>query len=173
MNDGKKKGVSRTNHVAKNILWAIINQAMMIALSLISRKIFLNVLGAELLGANSLFSDVISLFSFADLGFGTAVVFSLYKPIAENDQIKIKSLLQYYNTIYRYVIIVLIAIAIAFVPFLPNLKTTIPLGQLTFYYFLYQASCVLGYVCAYRETYVSACQKQRIITKFGILFSTI
>ena len=95
MNDGVKKGVSRTNHVAKNILWAIINQAMMIALSLISRKIFLNVLGAELLGANSLFSDVISLFSFADLGFGTAVVFSLYKPIAENDQIKIKSLLQY------------------------------------------------------------------------------
>ena len=133
MNDGVKKGVSRTNHVAKNILWAIINQAMMIALSLISRKIFLNVLGAELLGANSLFSDVISLFSFADLGFGTAVVFSLYKPIAENDQIKIKSLLQYYNTIYRYVIIVLIAIALAFVPFLPSLKTTIPLGQLTFY----------------------------------------
>ena len=129
MNDGVKKGVSRTNHVAKNILWAIINQAMMIALSLISRKIFLNVLGAELLGANSLFSDVISLFSFADLGFGTAVVFSLYKPIAENDQIKIKSLLQYYNTIYRYVIIVLIAIALAFVPFLPSLKTTIPLGQ--------------------------------------------
>ena len=42
MNDGVKKGVSRTNHVAKNILWAIINQAMMIALSLISRKIFLN-----------------------------------------------------------------------------------------------------------------------------------
>ena len=173
MSDGVKKGVSRTNHVAKNILWAIINQAMMIALSLISRKIFLNVLGAELLGANSLFSDVISLFSFADLGFGTAVVFSLYKPIAENDQVKIKSLLQYYNTIYRYVIIVLIAIAIAFVPFLPSLKTTIPLGQLTFYYFLYQASCVLGYVCAYRETYVSACQKQRTITKFGILFSTI
>lgn len=169
----RTKGLGRTENVTRNILWATINQFSTILLSLISRKIFLSILGAELLGANSLFADVFSLFSFADLGFGTAVVFSLYKPIAENDTDRIQSLLKYYRTIYRYVIIVLIAIGAAFIPFLPTLKTTIPLDQLTFYYILYQINCVIGYVCAYRETYIGACQQNRKISKFGILFTAL
>jgi len=170
-NSERNSATGRTKNVTINIAWVIINQIITILLSLISRKIFLDILGAELLGANSLFADVMSLFSFADLGFGTAVVFSLYKPIAEDDKDKIKSLLKYYRTIYRYVIVVLVAISIVFVPFLPLLNTTVPLEQLILYYFLYQLSCIIGYICVYRETYVSACQQQRIITKFGIIFS--
>lgn len=172
-NKEQKSAFSRTQNVSRNVIWAVINQLITIMLSLISRKIFLNILGAEFLGVNSLFADVMSLFSFADLGFGTAIVFSLYKPIADGNQERIKSLLKNYRTIYRYVIGVLVVIGIAFVPFLPHLNTTIPLNQLRLYYFLYQTSCIIGYVCAYRETYVSACQQQRTITKFGILFSVI
>lgn len=174
MKQDKKKRVdkvSRTQNVTRNIMWAFINQLTTIILSMVSRKVFLEVLGTELLGANSLFADVFSLFSFADLGFGTAVVFSLYKPIADGNYDKIKALLKYYRTIYRYVIGVLIIIGIAFIPFLPNLKTSIPIRELTFYYLLYQANCIIGYVCAYRETYISACQQQSTLTKFGILFS--
>ena len=48
----------------------------------IVRKVFLNQLGDELLSVNSLFSDIIGMMSIFELGIGTAIVFSLYKPFA-------------------------------------------------------------------------------------------
>ena len=92
---------SRSQNALLNTLWAVLCQFAIVVLGLFSRKVFLVQLGAELLGVNSLFSDVLMLFSFADLGFGTAIMFSMYKPIAENDTNKVGSLLLFYRTIYR------------------------------------------------------------------------
>ena len=87
---------SRSKNVALNAGWAIISQVVAVVLGLASRKIFLDHLGAELLGVNSLFTDVLALFSFADLGFGTAIMFSMYAPIANNDTSKVASYLLFF-----------------------------------------------------------------------------
>ena len=76
----KKEGINRSRNAALNAMWAVTSQLIIVVLGLISRKIFLGQLGAELLGINSLFSDVLMLFSFADLGFGTAIMFSSGTP---------------------------------------------------------------------------------------------
>lgn len=164
---------SRSKNVALNAGWAIISQVVAVVLGLASRKIFLDHLGAELLGVNSLFTDVLALFSFADLGFGTAIMFSMYAPIANNDTSKVASYLLFFKQIYRYVIAVVILISIAFIPFLSSLKTDIPIGDLRIYYLFFQIGNVLHYVWAYRESYVIARQEERILSMASMIYSVV
>lgn len=161
----------RVVNASLNTVWAIISQGVTVLLGLFSRKIFLDHLGAEYLGVNSLFSDVLMLFSFADLGFGTAILFSMFQPIAENDENKIKSLLLFYRDIYNYVIIALIFISIAFLPFLYTINTEIPFNDLIIFYGLFQINNIVAYFWAYRTSYVIACQKERVLTKISLFFS--
>ena len=164
---------SRTVNVALNTIWALASQMALVMLGIFSRKIFLDYLGIELLGVNSLFADVLVLFSFADLGFGAAIMFSMYKPIAEADDEKVSSLLLLYRTIYRYVIVVLIIMSLSFVPFLQYIKTGIPVGELTIYYIFFQITNIAEYVWAYRESYVIACQHERELTIANLLYGVI
>lgn len=79
---------SRTEYVKKNILYGYISTVISSVFSIITRTIFVYVLGAEYLGVSGLFSNVLGVLSFTELGIGSAIVFSLYKPIAENDNEK-------------------------------------------------------------------------------------
>lgn len=160
----------RVANASLNTAWAIASQGVIVFLNLFSRKIFLNYLGAELLGVSSLFADVLLLFSFADLGVGTAIMFTMYRPIAENDNNKIKSLLLFYRQIYNYVILVLILLSFAFVPFLYTIKSNIPIEELLIYYALFQFNNIVLYLWAYRESYVIACQRERYLTKINLYF---
>ncbi|MBE6288213.1 MAG: hypothetical protein E7099_08535 [Mediterranea massiliensis] len=162
---------SRTKNASLNTMWAMISQGVIVLLGLFSRKIFLDHLGAELLGVNSLFTDVLLLFSFADLGFGTAIMFSMYHPIAQNNTNKIQSLLVFYREVYNYVIVALLVISLLFIPFLFTINSTISIGNLLIYYLFFQANNIIQYVWAYRESYVVATQNERVLTKINMFFS--
>lgn len=165
--------MSRTENVKKNVFWVFFDQVILVILNLIGRKIFLDNLGEELLGVNSLFSDVLQLFSFADIGFGAAIFYYLYKPIAENDTEKIKSLLGYYRFIYRFVIFLLILVGVVFIPILPFLRTSLPIRQLLVYYLLFLLNNIISYFFIYREDYLRALQLQRKLSIVNACFSAI
>lgn len=165
------ENIGRAKNASLNTIWAIVSQGVIVILGLFSRKVFLNHLGAELLGVNSLFSDVLLLFSFADLGFGVAIMFSMYQPIAENNTRRVQSLLVFYREIYNYVIAALIVISLLFIPFLFTISSTIAISDLLIYYLFFQANNIIAYIWAYRESYVVASQNERIITKVNMLFS--
>ena len=76
---------SRTSNSMKNIRFGLINKLVTMLLNFISRRLFLQYIGIELLGINGLFAEVLGVLSLADLGFGTAMTYSFYKPVAEND----------------------------------------------------------------------------------------
>ena len=78
-------GTSRTKNSLLNMAASVSNQLLNLVLSFVSRTIFLQILGVGYLGINGLFSDVLSMLNMAELGFGTAMTFSMYKPLAEKD----------------------------------------------------------------------------------------
>lgn len=122
----------RTRHVFNNMFMSFLNQFTTLVLSFISRTIFINVLGVELLGVNGLFTDVLNLLSMADLGFNTAMVYSFYKPIAENNRIKISALVNFYRKVYSFIAITITTIGIAIMPFLHliiNTDKSIQIGR--------------------------------------------
>ena len=147
----------------------------MMMTSFVVRTVFIRCLSADYLGINGLYTDILNVLSLADLGFSTAMVFSLYKPLAENDQYKLAQLLQLYKRVYRIIGTVVLLIGLALVPFLDVLIKNAPdVEGLTLYYLLYLGNSVVSYwFFAYRNSILQADQKAYIVTGLQGLFTLI
>lgn len=163
----------RTKNVLLNSFWAIFSQIVLSIVNLLSNKIFLSYLGEELFGVNSLFTDLITIFSFADFGFGTAISFSLYEPIANNDIKRIREILRFYRKIIFAIAAVLLIIGGLYLPSLKYIKTNISLSELKLYYLIFIVNCVLEYLFAFRESYITARQEIRVLTIFNMIVFTL
>ena len=165
-------GESRTSNSIKNVLASIIYQLLNFVLSFISRSIFIQVLGVGYLGINGLFNDVLSMLNLAELGFGTAMTYSMYKPLAEKEYETLAGLTQFYKKVYRIIAVSIAVIGIMLVPFLHNivnLEQDIP--NLEIYYLLFLASNVASYLVTYKTTVMYADQKNYIFIKYTAYWS--
>lgn len=159
---------SRTKNSLLNMAASIGYQMLNLVLSFVSRTIFLQVLGVGYLGINGLFSDVLSMLNMAELGFGTAMTYSMYKPLAENDQDTLAGLTHFYKKVYRIIALTIAGIGVILVPFLPyliNLEQEIPHVEL--YYLLFLASNVASYFVVAKTTVLYADQKNHILIKYS------
>ena len=77
--------MGRVQKAAKNIFFGYISNFMILILGFWQRDVFIRVLGETLLGVNTLYADILSVLSLAELGVGTALNYSLYKPVAQRD----------------------------------------------------------------------------------------
>ncbi|MCR5657449.1 MAG: polysaccharide biosynthesis protein, partial [Butyrivibrio sp.] len=93
--------MGRVKLATKNIAFGYVGQMATALMSFILRHIFILKLTDTLLGVNSLYSNILSLLSMAELGIGTALNFSLYKPVADKNTEKIKSYMQMYRKAYH------------------------------------------------------------------------
>lgn len=168
---------SRTENSAMNFAASAASQIISIVLSLFSRTVFIKTLGEDYLGINGLFSNIITVLSLAELGIGTAIVYSMYAPIVQKDRKKIAALVNYYKTLYGSIAIIVTIIGLAIFPFLDffiNLDTEIP--NVKYYYLLFLAQTVSSYLIVYRSSILTADQKGYLITKntvIGNFLSTI
>ena len=96
----------------------LLNQLVNIFFQFLVRSVFLQYLGIELLGLNSTYASVISIFELAELGVQTAVLYNLYAPIHNNDIKKINMLINAFGHIYRFIGIVFIIASFITLPFL-------------------------------------------------------
>ena len=92
---------SRTTNTVKNIKYSTLNKVVTMFLSLIGRYIFLQILPIDYLGINGVFNDIFTMMSLADLGLSTAMAYSFYKPLANNDKDKITALVTLYRRLYN------------------------------------------------------------------------
>lgn len=165
---------SRTKKSAKNIAFKLMYQILTMALSLVSRTVFIHTFGKEFLGMNSLFSDIMSWLSMADLGFGVALAYSFYKPLAENDTEKIAALMSFYKTIYNVIAVAIAVIGLCMVPFLDVIiKPETPIEHMHLYYILSLAGMAVSYLCVYRTVIITADQKDYVVVKMNMAISVI
>lgn len=163
---------SRTKNVIKNIWFTLISQALNIFLSFFSRSIFLKFLGIEYLGINGLFTNVLMLLSFAELGIGNAIIFSMYKPVALNDTEKIKSLMNLYEKAYRIIGGVIIIVGLSLIPFLNTfIKETPDIKEnLVLIYLLFLLNTVSSYFYVYKKSLIIANQKNYLVSIYQQVF---
>ena len=103
---------TRTTNSIKNILYSWFNQIINIVLAFVSRTVFLRCLSVDYLGIQGLFGDILAMLSLADLGFGTAMTFSMYNPLAEKDYDRLAGLTQFYKKVYNVIAIAITSIGI-------------------------------------------------------------
>jgi O-antigen/teichoic acid export membrane protein len=165
---------TRKQYVTLNILAGSVSQVISMILQLVGRTIFIHSLGIEYLGINAMFYNILMVLSLADLGFGSAIVYSMYKPLSENDTDTVVALMTYYKKIYHRLAFIVAVIGIGMIPLLPyvvNLDSDIP--HLPIYYLLYVANIVISYLMSYKYTIITADQKSYLITAYSLIGSII
>lgn len=165
---------SRTVNVIRNMAGGVGGQIFSSLIQFISRTYFIMILGAEYLGVNGLFSNILSMLSLAELGIGPAIVFSMYKPIANNDELHIAKLMNFYKLAYRIVAIVVAVIGVSLIPFLDFfIKDSSGIENLRIIYCLILANTVTSYFYAYKGSIFNADQKSYIVVLIRNIFSVI
>lgn len=160
----------RVDNSIRNIITALIGQGLGILLSFIGRMVFISTLGAEYLGVNGLFTNVLSILSLAEMGVGSAIVYSLYKPLATKETKEIKGLMNFYRVVYRGIGILIFILGIVLVPFIGYIVKDQPdIPHLTLIYLLFLINTVVSYFFAYKRSLIIADQKGYITTiyKYG------
>lgn len=102
----------------KNILWGFISRIVMVVTPFLTRTVLIYTLGIEYEGIKGLFTSLLQVLSFAELGIGSAMVFSMYRPAAEKDDERICALLNLYRRTYRIIGIVIVTAGLILLPFL-------------------------------------------------------
>ena len=165
---------SRTGKAIRNTAVTTICQMSYLIASFICRTIFSHMLGKEYLGVSGLFTNILTILSFAELGMGSALVYRLYAPLASGDREKIKLYMQLYRRIYMVIIAVIAIIGIALIPFLGYLvKAPDVKEDLTLLYCLYLANTIVSYVFVYKKSLLIADQKDYIVSLFTQAFNLI
>ncbi|MCI8597338.1 MAG: hypothetical protein HFJ10_02685 [Lachnospiraceae bacterium] len=158
----------------KNSGFAIASQILIILLQFMNRRIFVLFLSEEYLGANGLFADILSMLSVAELGLGSAIVFAMYKPFAEEDVEKVKALLQFYKSAYIKIGILVTAVGIGLIPFLDFfIKDTSGVGQIEIIYVIVLFNTAITYFFSYKITILTVAQKNYIQNIFNVIFRII
>lgn len=161
----------RSQNSIKNTIVSILMSIITILIGLVTQKIFIKILGTEYLGLNGLFTNILSMLAIAELGIGSAIIYSLYKPIAENDKEKIKSLIGFYKKSYRIIALIVAIIGICVVPFLEKIVGQTDIQEsITFLYLLFLFDTVVSYLLTYKRSILYASQKTYIINIVHILY---
>lgn len=168
--------MNRTKLLLKNIFAGVGSKIISLLLGFASRTVFIMYLGNVYLGINGLFVNILQILSFAELGFGTALNFAMYKPIANNDEQLIVQLLNYYKKIYKIIAIVILIIGSCLIPAIPYLTKGaegVTNKELMIFYSVSLFNTVITYFVSYKLTYVNACQKGYIVTTFDMLVNSL
>lgn len=163
---------SRTENVARNMIFNAPLQIVTILLGFWLRTVFIYTLGKDYLGINGLFTNILTILSLAELGIGDAIMFSLYKPMAQNDPEKVKSIMQLYRKAYQTVGIVIAVAGLAIIPFLGLLIADKPniYEDLRLIYCLFLANTVISYFLSYKKDVITADQKNYIVFAYKNMF---
>ncbi len=157
---------TRSEYTLLNMVSGFAGYAVNFLVGIFSRMVFTRVFTADYLGVTGLFTNVLNMLSLVDLGIGPAIVYALYKPLAEKDESKIASLVSFYGKCYRAIAAVVLVIGLALLPFLnviikepPDIKEDIRI-----LYMIALLNTVSGYLFAYRNSLLQAAQRTYIVT---------
>jgi len=151
----------RTDNSRKNFIATISVMLIMTFLGFLTRKVFVDNVGVEYLGLNGLLLNILGVVSLLEGGFGTSIVYNLYKPLAERDKAKIIALVQLYRKIYRYISLGILLMGLAIYPFLDVfIKDGESLEYVSIVFFIFLFNSIVPYFTAYKWSLINADQKQ-------------
>lgn len=167
--------IERTKNASRNLVFGALLKIYQLFIPFVMRSVVTYYIGIQYLGLNSLFYSILQVLNMAELGISGAIIFSMYRPIAEDDDETICALMQLYKIYYRIIGLIVLVAGICLMPFLPSLiKDEIPEDMnLYVLYLLNLGSTVLSYwMFAYKNCLLNAHQRLDTISKITLITST-
>lgn len=168
--------MNRTQNATRNIVFGVILKIYQILLPFIMRTAMIYLMGVEYLGLNSLFTSILQVLNLTELGVGSAMVYSMYKPIAENDKSTICALLKLYKKYYFFIGLIIACVGVLLTSLIPKLISGDIPGQLNVYilYLLNLAATVMTYwLFAYKNSLLQAYQRSDIASKITTVTTSL
>lgn len=164
---------SNTAKTLKNSGIAIFAQIVSFLLVFVNRKIFLMFLDVEYLGYQSLFGNVFTLLSVAELGLGQVITFHLYREVVERNEDEIGRLMTVYKYVYRIVAATVLVIGGACYFLLPYIikDSTLEWWYISVIYFLQLGSIIASYFLSYRRVIYRVSQKEYVCVRIDLFVS--
>ncbi|MGL4990804.1 MAG: lipopolysaccharide biosynthesis protein [Sarcina sp.] len=145
------------------------------------RKVFIDTLGAQVLGLSSLYSNIVGYLSIVEMGIGVAIICCLYKPFADDDREKVKGYLNYYEKFYKLIAAVILIGGIAITPFLHTfIEGNISMTLVRVGFILFVLNAVVTYTFGYKQCMLNVAQESykvsiamtisKIIIAFGQIY---
>ena len=164
----------RSSNSIKNFIVGIVGHLITLVLGFVSRYLFLFFLSVEYLGASGLFSNILTMLSLAELGVGTAIVYSLYKPLAENNKDEILALMNLFKRVYRVIGIFVLVAGTALLPFLGVfIKDDKGIDNIQLIYFLFVCNTAVSYFFSYNRSLITADQKNYKLVKIDYAYKVL
>ncbi|MGL4362370.1 MAG: O-antigen ligase family protein [Cellulosilyticaceae bacterium] len=154
----------RTEKAVTNLKMAMVYQACVLFMSFVDRKLFLEILGIEYLGVHGLFGNMISMLALAELGVGTAIIYNLYKPLAEQNEAKVSALMSLYRKMYFYIGLVILVLGMGMMVTLPIFiqDVALPMKPLYIAYGIFVLGTVATYWTGYKRSLLYADQRNYV-----------
>lgn len=166
---------SRTKNTLINTAFGLFVKLFNILANFAVRTVFIKYLGVEYTGVSSVFTDVLTVLSFAELGIGSAITFALYKPIENKDDRQIARIMHFYRNAYYLIALVVFSLGIILIPFLGIIITNVPniKDDITVIYILYIINTASSYLLIYKSTLLTANQQNFKISIVNIVTTII
>lgn len=163
--------MNRTQSSLINLLTAIIGQGISFPVNFVARIVFIRSLGVVYLGVNGLFTNILAMLSLMELGIGPAIVFSLYQPLAEKDETKIKALMKFYQKAYRLIGVIIAISGCMLTPFIEFfIHDVSEITEIKLIFILFLINTVISYFFSYKRSLIIADQKRYIATAYRYAF---
>ena len=156
-----KKESSRTVNSIKNSLVSIIAYIIPIIIAFIAQAVFLRVFNKEYNGIKGLFNNILNMLNVIELGFGSAIIYNLYEPMAKKEHKKIRALVKFYKTVYHIIAGVILVLGVCLIPIIPIIVGDVSIVEdVRLIFFLYLLSTVASYLLTYKRSILYADQKE-------------
>lgn len=140
-----------------NVITAVFFKIILLVLTLFTRRFLIKYVGNEANGVFSLYTSIIGVLAIADLGIGTAITFSMYKPIVDGDKYKISALYKLFIKVYRIIGIIILVGGLCVLPALPYLAKDYSADFNLYYTFLLMlTSIVITYFYSAKSSLINA-----------------
>lgn len=166
---------SRTEYSLLNIFVGIGGYILNTILGFACRMVFVRCLSADYLGVSGLFTNVLTMLSLAELGVGSAIVYALYKPLAEHDEEKIAALVKLYGKAYRIIGTCIAIVGIMLMPFLSVIITEAPNIKESIYllYIINLLNTAGTYFFSYRSSLLCAAQQNYLVSGINYVITIV
>lgn len=167
---------SRTRNATRNMMFGTLLKIYQMIVPFLMRTVMIYFMGVQYVGLNSLFTSILQVLNLAELGVGSAMVYSMYKPIAEEDTATICALMRLYKIYYRIIGCVIAVAGLLATPLIPFfVKGSIPENlDLHILYLLNLAATVFSYwLFAYKNSLLMAHQRTDVTSKISLAINTV
>ena len=164
----KSKATSRTGKFLKNSASTFLYQIILLLSGFITPRIMLSFYGSQINGLVSSVAQFVSYISLVQAGLSAATIYSLYKPLADNDRDEISSIVTaakkfYYKSGYIFLALIIV-LAIAY-PFFVDIPSGLGYSDILLLVFISGVSGAIDFfTLAKYQALLTADQKNYVIS---------